>query len=135
MNIGGTLQPTVAPGGIAGTGIGLVQAAPPLPPAANLAYKTKGEESSCVIQMIDTLVNDVEKENQVMNLEEKNAQDDNEKFMEDAKDKRAAGSKSTTDAEGSLAETDEQMVTDKGTLKNKNSHGMGHHLSTCSEFS
>jgi len=98
LNMGGTLAPTAAPGGIAGTGIGLVQAAPPPPPAANLAYKTKGEESSGVIQMIDTLVNDVEKENQVMKLEEEDAQDDYEKFMADAKEKRAADSKSMSDA-------------------------------------
>jgi predicted nucleic acid-binding Zn-ribbon protein len=124
LNMGGTLAPTAAPGGIAGTGIGLVQAAPPPPPAANLAYKTKGEESSGVIQMIDTLVNDVEKENQVMKLEEEDAQDDYEKFMQDAKDKRAADSKSMSDAEGALAETDEQMVTDKGTLKDKNTELM-----------
>jgi len=124
LNMGGTLAPTAAPGGIAGTGIGLVQAAPPPPPAANLAYKKKGEESSGVIQMIDNLVNDVEKENQVMKLEEEDAQDDYEKFMGDAKDKRAADSKSMSDAEGSLAETDEQMVTDKGTLKDKNTELM-----------
>merc|ERR1719265_1420013 len=126
LNMGGTLAPTAAPGGIAGTGIGLDQqgAAPPPPPEANLAYKTKGEESSGVIQMIDTIVNDVEKENQVMKLEEEDAQDDYEKFMADAKDKRAADSKSMTDAEGTLAETDEQMVTDKGTLKDKNTELM-----------
>jgi len=124
LNMGGTLAPTAAPGGIAGTGIGLVQAAPPPPPEANLAYKTKGEESSGVIQMIDNLVNDVEKENQVMKLEEEDAQDDYEKFMADAKEKRAADSKSMSDAEGSLAETDEQMVTDKGTLKDKNTELM-----------
>jgi len=124
LNMGGTLAPTAAPGGIAGTGIGLVQAAPPPPPEANLAYKTKGEESSGVITMIDNLVNDVEKENQVMKLEEEDAQDDYEKFMADAKDKRAADSKSMSDAEGTLAETDEQMVTDKGTLKNKNTELM-----------
>merc|ERR1719444_394864 len=48
LNMGGTLAPTEAPGGIAGTGIGFVQAhnqaAPPPPPAADLAYKAKGEE-------------------------------------------------------------------------------------------
>merc|ERR1719460_2424548 len=39
VNMGGTLAPTAAPGGIAGTGIGLAQthAAPPPPPEANLA--------------------------------------------------------------------------------------------------
>jgi len=120
LNMGGTLAPTEAPGGIAGTGIGLMQAAPPPPPEANLAYKAKGEESSGVITMIDTLINDVEKENQVMKLEEEDAQSDYEKFMGDAKAKRADDSKSMSDAEGSLAETNEQMVTDKGTLGNTN---------------
>jgi predicted nucleic acid-binding Zn-ribbon protein len=126
LNMGGTLAPTEAPGGIAGTGIGLLQgqAAPPPPPEANLAYKTKGEESSGVIVMIDTLINDVEKENQVMKLEETDAQGDYEKFMGDAKNKRAEDSKSMSDAEGSLAETNEQMVTDKGTLKNTNTELM-----------
>merc|ERR1719439_200485 len=116
LNMGGTLAPTEAPGGIAGTGISALQAAPPPPPEANLAYKTKGEESAGVITMIDTLINDVEKENQVMKLEEEDAQSDYEKFMEDAKNKRAEDSKSMSDAEGSLAETNDQMVTDKGTL-------------------
>merc|ERR1719506_2756999 len=60
--------------------------------------------------MIDTLINDVEKENQVMKLEEEDAQSDD--------------SKSMSDAEGSLAETDEQMVTDKGTLANTNTELM-----------
>merc|ERR1719265_392716 len=117
--MGGTLAPTAAPGGIAGTGIGLVQAAPPPPPAADLAYKTKGEESSGVIQMLDTIINDVEKEIQVMELEEKDAQDDYEKFMDDAKAKRAEDSKAQTDKEGALAETTEQLVTDEEGLKNK----------------
>merc|ERR1719515_637052 len=67
LNMGGTLAPTEAPGGIAGTGISAIQdgAAPPPPPEANLAYKKKGEESSGVIQMIKTIIADVEKEIQV----------------------------------------------------------------------
>jgi len=81
VNMGGTLAPTEAPGGIAGTGIGLLQgdAAPPPPPAADLAYKAKGEESSGVIRMIDTLVADVEKELLESKLEEKDSQGDYEK--------------------------------------------------------
>jgi septal ring factor EnvC (AmiA/AmiB activator) len=118
LNMGGTLAPTEAPGGIAGTGIGLVQAAPPPPPAANLAYKKKGEESSGVIQMIKSIIADVEKEIQVMQLEEKDAQSDYEKFMGDAKAKRAEDSKSMSDKEGALAETTEQLVTDEEGLKN-----------------
>merc|ERR1719230_1832959 len=48
LNNGGTLAPTEAPGGIAGTGISALQsgAAPPPPPEANLAYQKKGEESA-----------------------------------------------------------------------------------------
>jgi len=126
LNMGGTLAPTEAPGGIAGTGIGFVQAhaAPPPPPAADLAYKAKGEESSGVITMIDTLVNDVEKEMQVAELEEKDAQGDYEKFMTDAGNKRAEDSKSMTDNEGSLAETQESLVSNKELLKNKNTEAM-----------
>lgn len=128
LNMGGTLAPTEAPGGIAGTGIGFVQAhngaAPPPPPAADLAYKTKGEESGGVIAMIDTLVNDVEKEMQEAELEEKDAQNDYEKFMTDAGNKRAEDSKSMTDDEGALAETQESLVNNKELLKNKKFEAM-----------
>jgi chromosome segregation ATPase len=124
LNMGGTLAPTEAPGGIAGTGIGFVQehnrAAPPPPPAADLAYKTKGEESTGVITMIDTLVNDVETEMQEAKLEEKDAQSDYEKFMDDAGAKRAEDSKSMTDKEGALADTSDALVNNKEALKNKN---------------
>jgi len=127
VNNGGTLAPTEAPGGIAGTGISAMQsdAAPPPPPEANLAYQKKGEESAGVIQMIDNLINDVEKENQVMELEEKDAQEDYEKFMEDAKAKRAEDSKSQSDKEGALAETEEELVASKESLKAKNTDLMG----------
>jgi len=121
LNMGGTLAPTEAPGGIAGTGISAIQdgAAPPPPPAANLAYKKKGEESSGVIQMIKTIIADVEKEIQVAKLEEKDAQSDYEKFMADAKAKRAEDSKSQSDKEGALAETTETLVSSEEGLKNK----------------
>ena len=61
--------------------------------------------------MLDNLVNDVEKENEVMKLEKEDAQGDYEKLMADAEDKSAADSTSMSDAEGALAETDEQMGT------------------------
>jgi len=121
LNNGGTLAPTEAPGGIAGTGISAVQsgAAPPPPPEANLAYQKKGEESSGVIRLIDLLINDVEKDNQVMELEEKDAQKDYVRFMDNASKKRAEDSKSQTDKEGALADTESQLVDDKEALKNK----------------
>merc|ERR1719515_692947 len=121
LNNGGTLAPTDAPGGIADTGIGLVQsgAAPPPPPEANLAYQKKGEESSGVIRLIDLLINDVEKDLQVADLEEKDAQKDYVRFMDNAAKKRAEDSKSQTDKEGALADTEAQLVSDKEGLKNK----------------
>merc|ERR1740127_389068 len=61
---GGTLAPTAAPGGIAGTGVTVLAdvsehgAAKP-PPEALGAYKKKGEESGGVIAMIDLIVKDL----------------------------------------------------------------------------
>merc|ERR1719453_230274 len=124
LNMGGTLAPTEAPGGIAGTGISALQAAPPPPPEANLAYKTKGEESAGVITMIDTLINDVEKDMQEAELEEKDAQGDYAKFMDDASTKRAEDAKSLTDKEAALADTEDQLNTDKGSLGNKKIEAM-----------
>ena len=52
--------------------------------------------------------------------EEEDAQTDFEKFMGDAKNKHAEDNKSMSGAEGSLAVTNVQMVTDMGTLGNTN---------------
>jgi archaellum component FlaC len=121
LNMGGTLAPTEAPGGIAGTGIGLVQGAaqPPPPPAADLGYKKKGEESSGVIRLIDMIIADVTKEIQVSQLEEKDAQKDYERLMDMSAKKRTEDSKSMTDKTGALAETEEELVNSKSGLKNK----------------
>jgi len=121
LNMGGTLAPTEAPGGIAGTGIGFVQgeAQPPPPPAADLGYKKKGEESSGVIRLIDMIIADVTKEIQVSQLEEKDAQKDYERLMDMSAKKRTEDSKSMSDKEGTLAETEEELVNNKGNLKNK----------------
>merc|ERR1719437_278955 len=68
---GGTAPPTAAPGGIAGTGIAVfsevsahsqINVAPPPAPEAPGAYKTKSEQNSGVLAMIDLLVQDLEKE-------------------------------------------------------------------------
>merc|ERR1712139_554928 len=80
VNMGGTLAPTAAPGGIAGTGIGLMQAAPPPSPEANLAYKKSSGESNGVIGMIDILIGDLEKEMQTSEVTEKDAQADYEQY-------------------------------------------------------
>jgi len=124
VSMGGTLAPTAAPGGIAGTGIGLAQVAPPPPPEANLAYKKSGEESNGVIAMIDLLIADIDKENQIMEVDEKDAQADYETFMADASEKRSLDSKAITDKEAAKAETETQLQTDTDTKKSKTIEAM-----------
>merc|ERR1719191_2211199 len=70
--MGGTLAPTAAPGGIAGTGIAFAEVSahsqddstvkPPPPPEAPGAYKKKSEDTNGVIAMIDLLIKDLDKE-------------------------------------------------------------------------
>merc|ERR1719379_3388653 len=112
LNMGGTLEPTAPPGGIAGTGIGFVQAhngaAPPPPPETFGEYKKKGEESNGVIGMMDMMIGDLEKEMTEARVEEENAQEEYEKFMADSKEKRALDSKSIVDKEGYKATLDSE---------------------------
>merc|ERR1719478_309628 len=124
VNMGGTLAPTAAPGGIAGTGIGLAQVAPPPPPEANLAYKKSGEESNGVIAMIDLLIADIDKDNQTMEVEEKDAQKDYEGMMADASEKRATDSKAITDKEGAKADTESELQANTDSKNSKSVEAM-----------
>merc|ERR1719223_419258 len=108
--MGGTLAPTAAPGGIAGTGVSALQGAPPPPPETFGAYSKKSEESNGVIAMIDALVGDLEKEIQEMKFEEKDAQEEYEEFIEDSAEKRANDSKSITDKEGAKADAEDSLL-------------------------
>merc|ERR1719456_605701 len=85
VNMGGTLAPTAAPAGIAGTGIAVLAdvsehgvAKPPPPPEAPGAFEKKTEESNGVLSMIDLLVKDLDKEMTEAQTEEKDAQADYE---------------------------------------------------------
>jgi len=113
LNMGGTLEPTPPPGGIAGTGIGLVQAhngaAPPPPPETFGEYKKKGEESNGVIGMMDMMIGDLEKEMTEARVEEENAQEEYEQFMADSKEKRALDAKSVVDKEAAKAQMDTDL--------------------------
>lgn len=100
VNFGGSLAPTSAPGGIAGTGIGFVQAgkdAPPPPPETWDAYSKATEGGNGVISMMDLLLRDLDTEMTEMEVTEKQAQEEYEQFMADAAAKRVADSKSITD--------------------------------------
>jgi septal ring factor EnvC (AmiA/AmiB activator) len=120
LNMGGTMAPTNPPGGIAGTGVGLaeVSAAPPPPPAANLAYKKK--DGGGPIAMIDILVKDLDKQIQEMEVSEKDAQGDYEKFIADSADGRASSSKSLTDKESAKAAMEDELINNQEDLRNAN---------------
>jgi chromosome segregation ATPase len=92
-------------------------AAPPPAPEANLAYKKSGESSNGVIAMIDLIVADVDKENQTMELEEKDGQKDYEIFMSDASEKRTLDSKAITDKEAARAETESELQSNRDEKK------------------
>merc|ERR1719410_1593548 len=115
---GGTLAPTEAPGGIAGTGIAVVQTAtaPPPPPEAFEAYSKKSEESNGIIAMIDLLIKDLDKEMTEAEVTEKDAQEDYEVFMKDSADKRTQDSKTLADKEGALAALKSGLEEQKSSL-------------------
>merc|ERR550537_842792 len=59
--------------------------------------------------MIDMLVADLEKETTEMEVEEKNAQEEYEKFMEDSSAKRSADLKSVEEKEGAKADAEASL--------------------------
>jgi len=127
VNLGSEAAPTVAPSGIAGTGITYLQqgapvlvqvathtgmsdvVAPPPPPETWGAYQKKGQEHSGVIAMMDLLIADLDKEMAEMGVDEKNAQSEYETFMGDSQAKRAGDSKSIADKEGVKAELEARL--------------------------
>jgi len=128
QNFGGELEPTPAPGGIAGTGIGAFLqlrvrkglVAPPPPPETFGAYSKKSGESNGVISLMDSLSNDVKKDMTVAEMEEKDAQSEYEELMADSQKKRAADSKSITTKEQNKAEADGVAETASENLESSN---------------
>jgi len=101
VNLGGTLAPTDAPGGIAGTGITVLaqvfqhvhKDVPPPPPETFGPYAKKAEETTGVIAMIDLLIKEIDEEMTEAEAMEKEAQADYEATMKDAAAKRIADTK------------------------------------------
>jgi len=127
LSMGGTLAPTAAPGGIAGTGIAAMAqikahdgVAPPPPPEAPGAYKKKSGESTGVIAMIDLIVKDLDKEMTVAKTTEKDDQADYETMMKDSAAKRAGDSKMLADKEAVLADMQASLASSKDTLASTN---------------
>merc|ERR1719482_2588740 len=76
------------------------------------------------MQLIDLLVADLDKENQTMEVEEKDAQADYESFLSDASEKRAQDSKAITDKESAKAETETQLQADTDSKNSKTVEAM-----------
>jgi peptidoglycan hydrolase CwlO-like protein len=115
LNMGGTLAPTAAPGGIAGTGIETMftqssRVAPPPPPETFGAYAKKGEESTGVITMLDMMIADLDKEITEIETEEKENQAEYESFMKDSAQKRATDAKSIADKESAKADSEASLI-------------------------
>jgi len=111
---GGTLAPTVAPGGIAGTGVTVLadvsaHVAPPPPPATAAAFSKKSEESNGVIGLIDIMVKDLTKEMTEAETTEKLAQEDYEQTMKDSAEKRALDTKNVADKGKAKAEMEADL--------------------------
>merc|ERR1719428_1053332 len=80
------------------------KAAPPPPPETAAAFSKKSEESNGVIAMIDLMIKDLTTEMTEAKTTEKLAQEDYEKAMQDAADKRATDTKTLADKEKAKAE-------------------------------
>merc|ERR1712113_974596 len=112
VSMGGTVAPTPAPGGIAGTGVTAFadvsahdsRVAPPPPPETWGAYTKKGEEHTGVTEMMNMLVADLNKEIQETEVNEKEAQAEYETFMADSAAKRADDTKAIADKEAAKAD-------------------------------
>merc|ERR1719356_805400 len=104
VDMGGTLAPTAAPGGIAGTGIAMLaqvsthvqrKAALGEAPAAPGAHVK--QDSAGVIAMIDLLIKDLDKQMTESETAEKEAQKDYEALMKDSAASRTLDSYALTD--------------------------------------
>merc|ERR1740121_3173379 len=112
VSMGGTVAPTPAPGGIAGTGVVAFaevsahdsRVAPAPPPETWDAYTKKGEEHTGVVEMINMLKADLDKEIAETQVNEKEAQAEYETFMADSAAKRSSDTKSIAMKEAAKAD-------------------------------
>ena len=131
-NQGGDI-PTVAPGGIANTGISFAQLksklgdAPAPPPAVVSAYTAKSQESGGVLAMMDLLVQDLDKEMTEAETEENNAQAAYKTTMGESAEKRTQDSKSLTDKEAAKADLESLLERSQADKKDAGKELMGTH--------
>merc|ERR1719382_1588185 len=123
-----TLAPTAPPGGIAGIGVTVLAqvrahdasatgVAPPPPPETWSAYAKKDEEHGGVVEMMDMLKADLDKEIQSMTVDEKDAQAEYEQFVKDSAAKRATDAESIANKEGAKADLEAEVEKMEGEKK------------------
>jgi len=103
LNMGGTLAPTQAPGGIAGTGIVALQ-------DAFSFVQVSRQDSSGVTAMLDTLVKNIKKQLVEMQAEEKDAQAEYEQFVASSAEKHAASAKAVSVKESAKADAEASLM-------------------------
>jgi hypothetical protein len=122
-NMGGELEPTPAPGGIANTGVeasasfmqlSQVDAPEKAPGTWKGGYEKKAEETSGVISMINLLVRDLDKEMTEAKTQEEASQTAYEGLMADSAEKRADDVKSITLKDTAKANAQELLVKEQG---------------------
>jgi len=84
----------------------MVQANPGMPPATWGAYNKQSSANGGVVEMINVLIGDLDKQMTEAEAEEKNAQADYETLMADSAEKRTADSKSLSEKSSTKAETE-----------------------------
>jgi len=114
-------EAAVAGTGIGGTGITVftqlkAKDAPPPPPETVDAYTKK--DASGPVALIDKLKNDLEKEVQAAEIDEKQAQKDYEEMMADSANQRHADSKSITEKDAQKADLEGDLQAAKTAKKN-----------------
>merc|ERR1719375_24382 len=102
-------------------------AAPPPPPETFGAYAKKGGESGGVINMLDTMVADLDKEIQETEVEEKENQAEYETFMKESAAKRASDAKSIEDKESAKADLEATLIKAGEEKKSKTKEAMNTH--------
>jgi septal ring factor EnvC (AmiA/AmiB activator) len=131
LSMGGTLAPTAAPGGLAGTGVVALQEAfsflqtseskgnaKPEPAPETWGEKSAKSDSSGVLSMLDTLIRTTAKQVAEMKAEEKDAQFEYEQFMKDSSEKHAADAKAISVKESVKAETEAGLQKRTKDMKN-----------------
>merc|ERR1719310_1376135 len=91
-------------------------------------YSKQDQAGQGVIAMMDDMIADVKKEMQEAEFEEKDAQEDYEKFMADSKAKRSDDSKAIADKSEVLADTESELASNNEAEKVKKEEKMANEM-------